>query len=152
VGPRDPHDRAIRRRGALEEAAAAEAVVRTARELGLVGARTAERVFAAGRRRDPAAVRAIEVEASRLALAIASIAAVLDPEVVVLGGGVARSGDLLIEPIERELHLLVPFRPRIVVSALGDDAVLHGAVATALEAGRQELFRRSRSARTPRPA
>ena len=94
----------------------------------------------AARRGDPLAARAVEVEARLLALGIAAIAPVLDPEAVILGGGVGRSGDLLLDPIERELHALSPFRPRILVSVLGDDAVVEGAVATALEAGRREVF------------
>jgi predicted NBD/HSP70 family sugar kinase len=88
------------------------------------------------------ASRAVETEAARLALAIATVAPVLDPELVVLGGGVGRNGDLLLEPIERELRRLGPFRPRVVVSALGDDAVLQGAVAIALEAAQERVFSR----------
>ena len=112
---------------------------------------SAERVFAAARRGDPVAGRVVDTEARRLALGIATIAPVLDPEVVILGGGVGRSGDLLLEPIERELQVLSPFRPRLLVSALGDDAVLHGAVATALDAGRREVFARSSRVEGSRP-
>ncbi len=148
IGIGDPHDPANRRRGAFEEAASAAGVVRAAEEQGMRSPGSAERVFAAARRGDPAAIRAVELEARRLALAIATIAPVLDPEVVILGGGVGRSGDLLLEPIERELHELSPFRPRILVSALGEDTVLYGAVATALEAGRQEVFVRSRGGKS----
>jgi predicted NBD/HSP70 family sugar kinase len=142
IGDGDPHDPVNRRRGAFEEAAAAAAIVRVARDLGVRGPLSAERVFAAARRGDSVARRAVEVEARRLALGIATIAPVLDPEVVILGGGVGRSGDLLLAPIERELHALSPFRPRVLVSALGEDAVLHGAIATALEAARREVFAR----------
>jgi len=84
----------------------------------------------------------VALEGERLALAIATIAPVLDPELVILGGGIGRSGDLLIEPIERELRQILPFRPKIAVSALGDDAVLQGAVAIALEAARERVFAR----------
>jgi len=143
IGTGDPHDRATRRRGAFEEAAAAGGIVEIARGLGLRSVDSAELVFAAARRGEPIAVRALGEEARRLALGIATIAPVLDPEAVILGGGVGRSGDLLVDAIERELHELSPFRPHILVSALGDDAVLHGAVATALEAGRREVFARS---------
>jgi predicted NBD/HSP70 family sugar kinase len=143
IGTGDPHDRSTRRRGAFEEAAAAAGIVRIARDLGMRPADTAEQIFAAARRGDSLAVQALEEEARRLALGIASIAPVLDPEAVILGGGVGRSGDLLLDPIRRELHQLSPFRPRILVSDLGEDAVLHGAVATALEAGRREVFARS---------
>jgi len=142
-----PGDKANRRRGAFEEAVAADGIVRSARELGMHGATSAERVFTAARRGDGAAVRAVETEARRLALGIATIAPVLDPEAVILGGGVSRSGDLLLKPLERELHSLSPFNPRVLTSVLGDDAVLYGAVATALEAGRREVFARTGVAR-----
>jgi hypothetical protein len=55
---------------------------------------------------------------------------------------VGRSGDLLIEPIERELRQMLPFRPKIAASVLGDDAVLQGAVTIALEAARERVFAR----------
>ena len=130
-----------RRWGAFEEATAAAGVVRAAKGFGMSGPLTAKRVFLAARRGDPAATRAVAMEATRLATAIATLTLVLDPELVVLGGGIGRNGDLLIEPIERELRHL-PFRPRLVVSALGEDAVLQGAVATALEAARDRVFAR----------
>jgi hypothetical protein len=73
---------------------------------------------------------------------------VLDPELVILGGGIAgNGGDLLREPIERELHRLSPFRPVLAVSELGDEVVLHGAVATALSAAQRSVFDRARDGR-----
>ena len=142
VGPRDPKDPANRRRGTFEEAAAAAGIVREARRLGMRGSLTAEAVFSAARRGNHTAQRVVALEAERLALAIATIAPVLDPELVILGGGIGRNGDLLIDPIERELRQMLPFRPKIAVSALGDDAVLQGAVAIALEAARERVFAR----------
>jgi len=142
VGAGDPHDPAYRRRGQLEEYAAAAAVVRLAREQGLRAA-SPKSVFAAARRGEPAARVVIDQMAERIALAIAAVAPVLDPELVVLGGGIAgNGGDLLRDPIGRELERLSPFRPRLEVSALGDDAVLHGAVATALAAAQERVFDR----------
>jgi predicted NBD/HSP70 family sugar kinase len=143
LGVGDPHDPANRRRGAFEESAAAAGVVRIAREHGLPASMTAERIFAAARRGERAARKTVDTEARRLALAIATITPVVDPELVILGGGIGRNGDLLLEPIELELHRLVPFRPRVVVSALGQDAVLQGAVATALEVAREKVFHRA---------
>jgi predicted NBD/HSP70 family sugar kinase len=139
----DPHDPANRRRGAFEEAAAAAGVVRIARKLGMRLPLSPEKIFMAARRGQSVASRVVEEEAARLALAIATVTPVLDPELVILGGGIGRNGDLLLEPIERELRQLLPFRPRVVVSALGDDAVLRGAVATALEVARDRVFSRS---------
>jgi hypothetical protein len=49
---------------------------------------------------------------------------------------------MMLEHIERELRQLLPFRPRVAISALGDDAVLLGALAVALEAAREQVFAR----------
>ena len=106
---------------------------------------TPERIFVAARRGNAAAVRVVGAEAAMLGLAIATVTPVLDPELVILGGGIGRNGDLLVEPIERELRQLLPFRPRVAVSALGEDAVLRGAVATALEIARDHVFARQPS-------
>src|SRR4051812_37532149 len=73
-------DARARRRGLLEEAASADAVVRSARALGMAGRLTAERVFAAARDGDERALRAVDAEAARLALVVGSVAAILDPE------------------------------------------------------------------------
>jgi predicted NBD/HSP70 family sugar kinase len=142
IGPGDPKDPANRRRGTFEEAAAAAGIVREAKRLGMRGPLTAESVFSSARRGNRAARRVVDLEAERLALAIATITPVLDPELVILGGGVGRSGDLLLEPIERELRQILPFRPKIAASVLGDDAVLQGAVTIALEAARERVFAR----------
>ena len=60
------------------------------------------------------AQRVVEIEAERIALAIAAIVPVVDPELVVLGGGIGSNGDLLLEPVERELasDLAVPSADR----------------------------------------
>lgn len=140
VGPGDPHDRAVRRRGMLEESLGAAAVSRCARGRDLPS--TPVRLFAAARRGDAQALEVVGEEARRIALAIAAVSPVLDPELVILGGGIGGNGDLLLGPIERELVSLSPFRPRIAAGELGDEAVLHGAVATALGAAQEQLFSR----------
>ena len=79
-------------------------------------------------------------------LAIAAIVPVIDPELVVLGGGIGSNGDLLLERVESELASISPFRPRIDVSVLGEEASLHGAVATALQSAQTLLFARGAEA------
>jgi predicted NBD/HSP70 family sugar kinase len=136
----DPYDPHVRRRGAFEEAVNGAAVVRGASEAGLTGSLTAKQVFGLARRGDPLAGRVVEDEARRLALGLAVVIAVVDLELVILGGGVGGNADLLLSPVERELRALSPVRPRLAVSALGEDAVLQGAVATALAVARTRLF------------
>jgi predicted NBD/HSP70 family sugar kinase len=142
LGPGDPKDPANRRRGTFEEAAAAAGIVREGKRAGMRGPLTAETIFRAARKGNRTAVNVVEREAQRVALAIAAITPIIDPELVVLGGGVGRSADLLLEPIEQELRQLLPFRPKVAVSPLGDDAVLQGALAVALEAARERVFAR----------
>src|SRR5437868_4003721 len=143
MGKGAPRDPANRRRGAFEEAAAAAGIVRAARRAGMRPPLSPERVFVAARKGNAAAGRVVQAEASLLSLAIATVTQVVDPELVILGGGIGRNGDLLVEPIEQELRQLLPFRPPVAVSALGDDAVLRGAVATALQVARDQVFART---------
>jgi len=136
----DPYDPHVRRRGAFEEAVGGAGVVRLAHEAGMTGSLTPKKVFALARKGDPLARRVVEEEARRLALGLAVVTAVVDLELVILGGGIGGNADLLLEPVERELRALSPLRPRLVASALGDDAVLQGAVGDALAVAQDQLF------------
>ncbi|MGZ3428989.1 MAG: ROK family protein, partial [Polyangia bacterium] len=81
--------------------------------------------------------------AEHLARAVAALTSVIDPELVVLAGGIGGNGDLLIKPIEKRLRALLRLEPpRIVVSSLGEDAVVLGALATALATAREKVFSR----------
>ena len=132
--------RAAKRRGMLEEAASADAVVRTAKRLGMDGATSAKRVFAAARAGDELALAAVEAEAERLGLVVGTVAAILDPELIVLGGGVGGNVDLLRPVLERQLEQLTPLEVRIAAGELGQDAVVLGSVATALTTARELVF------------
>src|SRR5579859_943574 len=130
--------------GSLESVASAEAVVANARRLGMRNVVSAKQVFESARQNDKAALAAVKIEAEHLARAVASITAVLDPELVVLGGGIGRNGDLLLAPMSKRLEKLLPLRPPpLMVSALGDDAVVLGALAIALARAREEVFARA---------
>ncbi|MEU5534387.1 ROK family transcriptional regulator [Streptomyces sp. NPDC020362] len=126
----------------LEDAVSGVAVVEAARRFGMSGQLTAKAVFDAARLGNPAAVQAVELEGERIAHTVAAAAAVLDPDLVVLGGGVGHSVDLLLRPVGEQLRALTPLRPRIAPSRLGEDAVLLGAVATALGTARDLVFER----------
>src|SRR3954452_18541509 len=100
--------RDAKRRGILEEAASADAVVRTAKRLGMKGATSAKRGVSAARAGDELALAAVEAEANRLALVVGTVAAIVDPEFVLLGGGIGSNIDLLRPPLERRLAELPP--------------------------------------------
>src|SRR4051794_37908227 len=108
-----PGRRAAARGGAAEEAAAAGGVVRTGREMGMRGHLTAERIFNDARAGDATALATVEREGERLAVVVAAVAAIVDPALVVLGGGIGANGHLLLPSLERRLAELTPLRPPI---------------------------------------
>jgi predicted NBD/HSP70 family sugar kinase len=97
-------------------------------------------IFAAARAGDPLARAIVAEEARRIALHVLPVAAVADVDLVVLGGGIGANGDLLLEPIRTHLAGALPYPPRVEVSALGEAAVLTGALATGVRAARENVF------------
>ncbi len=129
-----------RREGLVERAVGADGVLRAARALGLREVASAKDVFALARAGTQVALDVVELEGKRIAHVVAAVVAVLDPGLLVLGGAVGRNADQLTAPLSDELARLTPLRPRIVGAHLGDDAVLLGAVAAALDTARQRVF------------
>jgi glucokinase len=68
-----------------------------------------------------------------LAMAIIAIAALLDPEAIIVGGGTAEAGEDLLDPVRERVDREVPALPLIIASALGSEAQLYGAVFAALQ-------------------
>jgi predicted NBD/HSP70 family sugar kinase len=93
---------------------------------------TAEQVFEAARQKQGWACRIIDETVDYLAIAISNLSVSFDPELIVLGGGVTNSADLLVEPILRRISGMIPMPPRLVVSDLGLRATVMGAVVTVL--------------------
>ena len=67
-----------------------------------------------------------------LARSIANISVLIDPELVVLGGGMMASADVILPALREHLAASVPFPPRVAPAHFTRDASLHGAVALAL--------------------
>jgi predicted NBD/HSP70 family sugar kinase len=126
--------------GMFEEATSAEGVARLARKHSLPSSLSVKQIFDAAEQGNTQALAVIEQEGYHLAQAIATVTAVLDPELVVIGGGIGQRIELLRAPLERRLQQLTPLRPRIVATKLGADSVLLGAIATALETAHNLVF------------
>ncbi|HEY1644052.1 MAG TPA: ROK family transcriptional regulator [Streptosporangiaceae bacterium] len=127
-------------RGMLEESFGSEAVVRRAREAGMKGTFTAEDVFTAARHGDAHARAVVITEAQMLARVVSSICALLDPELIVVGGGIGQNLDLLEPEMTTELARLTPMRPALGVGDLDRDAVVLGAIAMGIQYARETLF------------
>jgi predicted NBD/HSP70 family sugar kinase len=126
----DEHD--ARKRGTLEAAASASGVVRAARRGGMRGPVSARRVFAAAASGDQRALAVVAEEARLVAKTICAIITVVDPELIVLGGGIGRAPGFA-ESVAAELEQMAPVMPSIQVSALGSDAVVDGCLAAGTE-------------------
>jgi predicted NBD/HSP70 family sugar kinase len=119
------------------------AVVRAAVRAGAVrpGAEAGVEPGPAGEADPFAADRFLDTLADRLALAVASVVAVLDPGCVVLGGEVGRAGGReLADRVARRLRRMTPLPTEVRPSALGGAAVLRGALLTARESAQEDLF------------
>jgi predicted NBD/HSP70 family sugar kinase len=93
-------------------------------------------ILAAAREGDGVSVSVIRDTVKYLAMAVSNIAAVIDPEIIVLGGMLQSAGDLLLEPIRQECARRMPpamqERAAIELSTLGPDAAPIGAARFAM--------------------
>jgi glucokinase len=125
--------------GALESAASGTGIAARARELlgskrsqAELGDLNAEDVFGARRKGEAWACKVIDETVDYLAIAIANLVSFFDPQLVVLGGGVSKSADMLIAPIMARMAGAIPNPPKLVVSDLGLQATVMGAITNVL--------------------
>ncbi|MGC8879799.1 MAG: ROK family transcriptional regulator [Anaerolineae bacterium] len=132
--------------GCLEGLAGSVGIVRRAQEKLATGQRsilqewpdkegaplTAEMVLRAARKGDPCACQVVDEVADYLALAVASVSCVLDPHRIIFSGDLVEFADMFVERIAARLNGALPTMPELVVSQLGTDAAVLGALAMAL--------------------
>src|SRR6266516_5799885 len=135
-------------RGCWEQYASGNALVAEAREFamrspggamrllqlagGNAAAITGTHITEAAREGDPAALRCFSIVGTWLGQGLANLAAILDPECIVVGGGVSEAGELLLGPARAAFDKALPgtgYRPRVEIlrAALGADAGIVGA-------------------------
>jgi glucokinase len=135
-------------RGCWEQYASGRALVRAAREIvraapsagrclleaagGDLDRLTGPHVTAAAQDGDPAAIKSFEEIGFWLGQGLASLAAIMDPERFVIGGGVSDAGELLLAPARAQFRAALPGRghrpeAQIVLAELGSNAGLVGA-------------------------
>jgi len=132
-------------RGCVERYCSATAIIRMARELvarhpdslvltlaqGDPDNINAKMVFDAAREQDPVGMKVFRRYVIYLSQALASVMQLLDPEVVVLGGGVSKAGGFLLDAVRAEVPRYLLFKElphaRIELAKLGPDAGIIGA-------------------------
>jgi glucokinase len=134
-------------RGCFEQYASGNALLRHAREAinaspevarnllsrgdGTVAGLTGQAITDAARDGDPVALAAFNTTGQWLGAGIASLAVLLDPACVVIGGGVIDAGEILLKPTRESLQRNMPFAgkhpyPQIIAAQLGNEAGLVG--------------------------
>lgn len=134
--------------GAMEDRLSSRALLRLAADLApstettLTPPFELPAVFEAARAGDPLGRAVVTAAAHRLAVCVAGIAAIVDVELVLIGGGIGSNQDLLLPEARPAVARLLPVAPRLAPAALGDRAVRRGAVAVAAHAAQARVVRR----------
>lgn len=132
--------------GCLEQAASATGIVRQTRKLLEKSSEpsvlrdlddlTAKAVFDAARDGDALAEKAVDILGRYLGIAMSHVACVADSEVFVIGGGVSKTGSILLDAVEenyRRYAFHASRDARITLATLGNDAGMYGAAKLVLE-------------------
>lgn len=126
-------------RGCLEQYASATGIVRLAKKKLTAETRatelvqeniTAKDVFDCVKKGDIVAIEIVQEFGHYLGYALANICTLMDPAVIVIGGGVSKAGEVLLEFIEKAFHERVFFANKSVkfsLAKLGNDAGIYGA-------------------------
>jgi predicted NBD/HSP70 family sugar kinase len=126
--------------GSFQRTVNAETVRALARSRGFRAASAADALRAAIDAGD-AGAPVLDELAKRVAIGVVAVCVVLDPSLVVLAGDVGRAGgEALAARVRDQVARLAPVSPRVVATEVGTDAVLKGALLTAVEDAREELF------------
>jgi predicted NBD/HSP70 family sugar kinase len=88
---------------------------------------------------DRAARKAVEEAAVFIGMAVANLAVVVDPSLIVLAGAMVTQSELLVHEVRRVVGRVGPATPEIVVSALGKEAPLWGCLLVAGNEARARL-------------
>jgi predicted NBD/HSP70 family sugar kinase len=124
----------------LQRIAGGPAILALGRDHGLEGTTPAEIVKAAAATA-PASPDFLAQLADRIAVGLAGVVAVLDPELLVLAGPVADAGGpALLAAVQSATTRVAPLESTIVLSTITDDAVLLGALDASLTAVRESLI------------
>jgi predicted NBD/HSP70 family sugar kinase len=83
---------------------------------------------------DPRASELVEEALDALAVQVANMAIVVDPARIAVGGGLMSQPDVVLDALERRLHVGAPFAPELVPARFIHDGPLRGAIALALDA------------------
>jgi glucokinase-like ROK family protein len=124
---------AERTRHALAHGRAAPILVNLLPE-GRIKRLTAREVGQAAILGDPLCVEVMAESSQILGMAVANMVCLLNPELVVMTGGVMKAGDVIFQPLQEAIRRIVPYDVRIAVSQLREDAGILGAVALVLDA------------------
>jgi predicted NBD/HSP70 family sugar kinase len=126
--------------GGFQELAGGKEVLRLARSYGL-RASTPPAAILKALSGSAAGDTLLAELAHRFALGLAAVVSVLDPELIVLAGGVlSAGGERLLRLIRPELAALAVPRPRLSLTGVPEQPVLSGALHTALALTRDEVF------------
>jgi len=121
------------RSGCLEAYISARGIMKTAQEIGLKKVSSPEEITQMARRGDKKAVEVYQKTGEYLGIGLANIVNILNPDIIVIGGGIANAGKFIFEPARKIMkeNILSPLakNTRLVKAKFGENA---GAIGAAL--------------------
>lgn len=97
-------------------------------------------LFAAAEAGNIVAQSVVDMISARFAAGIAAVRVMLDPDLVIIGGGVSKAGPPLLDAVRRHLDRHVLVCRRVELSMLGDDAVAMGGVRASLDVADEQVL------------
>jgi len=124
--------KSMRDYGCLEKLASYKVIVEKTRKKMGKNIKVIE-IFKMASEGDSAALNIVQETLKYLAYGIANISSVLDPELVIIGGGISILPPRFLEEMKVNIRKIIPFVPKMEFSKLGEDGVLIGAAVMVLE-------------------
>lgn len=146
VDKQEPDSCNCGRKGCLEQYASATGIVRMAKRklavtetatcLSNIPELTAKDIFDAAKAKDAVAMELVEELGRILGMALSNIACVVNPETIVIGGGVSKAGSILTDTVQKyfaEAAFPACKATRFALAGLGNDAGIYGCMQMILE-------------------
>lgn len=119
-------------KGCLETYVSASGIVKTGNQLGIKN-KTCKQIWGLAKKGDKQAIEVYKISGEYLGIALANLVNVINPDIIIIGGGISNTGEFLFEPAKKTMqeNILSPLakNTEVVKAELGKDA---GAIGAAL--------------------
>lgn len=118
-------------RGCLEAYVSVKGIMKTAKEIGLINVKTPKEITQLAKKGNKQAIKVYDITGQYLGIGLANLVNVFNPDIIIIGGGIANAGKFLFDPTRRTMrkNILSPLakNTKIVKTKIGKNAGAIGA-------------------------